>query len=111
MNGAVFQTSAMIMTISASGDWPSHTMSVPRIEFTMPSVGSKIVCHMRAVTTVSTAHGTSTTVRSRPWPRKALCIASAIAIPRIVSSVTDAAVKMNVVLRASQNSESWKIAE
>jgi hypothetical protein len=111
MNGAVFQTSAMIMTISASGDWPSQTVLVPRIEFTMPSVGSKIVCHMRAVTTVRTAHGTSTTVRRRPWPRKALCIASAIAMPMMTSSVTEHAVKMNVVLTACQNSVSLKMFE
>jgi hypothetical protein len=66
MNGAVFQTSATIITIIASGDSPSHTMSVPSTAFTTPSVGSKIVRHIIAVTTVSTAHGTSTTVRSTP---------------------------------------------
>ena len=34
--------------------------------FTNPRFGSKIVRHMIAVTTVSTAHGTSTTVRRSP---------------------------------------------
>ena len=48
---------------------------------TKPEVGSKIVRHMIAVTTVSTAHGTSTTVRSTPWPRNAACMASAMREP------------------------------
>ena len=58
---------------------------------------------MIAVTTVSTAHGTSTTVRSRPWPLNAECIASAIASPRSVSKNTEKPVKTNVVRSASQN--------
>ena len=110
MNGAVFQTSAKIMTIRASGSWPSQTVSfgnptAPSMLFTKPSCGSKMVCHVIAVTTVSTAHGTSTTVRRTPWPLNAECIASAIATPRISSSPTEKNVKMNVVFVASQNAE------
>ena len=44
---------------------------------------------MIAVTTVSTAHGTSTTVRSRPWPLKAVAMMRAITRPITVSSATD----------------------
>src|SRR5215218_10554058 len=110
MNGAVFQTSAKIITISASGSEPSHTVSsgnptAPRRLFVKPSSGSKIVCHVMAVTTVSTAHGTSTTVRRIPWPLNAECIASAMATPRISSNPTEKNVKTNVVLAASQNAE------
>ena len=74
MNGAVFQTSAMMITISACGSWPSQTVSPPRMLFTNPCGDSKIVRHMIAVTTVSTAHGTSTTVRRSPWPLNASCM-------------------------------------
>ena len=63
MNGAVFQTSARMMMISACGSDPSQTVCVPRIVFTKPYGDTNIVRHMIAVTTVSTAHGTSTTVR------------------------------------------------
>jgi len=59
---------------------------------------------MKAVTTVSTAHGTSTTVRRMPWPMNAACIAMAIASPITSSRVTETAVKMNVVRKAAQNS-------
>jgi hypothetical protein len=45
-------------------------------------------------------------VRSSPWPRNALCIASAIAIPMMTSNVTEPAVKMNVFFTAAQNSGS-----
>src|SRR5918912_319428 len=77
MNGEVFQTSAMMITISAWGSDPSQTVFVPRIVLMKPYGETNIVRHMVAVTTVSTAHGTSTTVRSSPCPRKASCIASA----------------------------------
>ena len=106
MKGAVFHTSAMIITIIAWGSEPSHGVSVPSTLFTNPIGDSKIDRHMIAVTTVSTAHGTSTTVRSRPLPRNAECIASAMASPRTVSSGTEAPVKMNVFFSASQNSGS-----
>ena len=88
MNGAVFHTSAMMITISACGSSPSHTVSVPRIEFTNPCGDSKIVRHIVAVTTVRMAHGTSTTVRRSPWPLNAACIASAIARPMSNSRIT-----------------------
>ena len=78
MNGAVFQTSAMMMMISACGSEPSQTVDVPRTVFTKPYGDTNIVRHMIAVTTVSTAHGTSTTVRSRPCPRNASCMAIAM---------------------------------
>ena len=70
--------------------------TAPSRLFTKPSDGSKIVCHVIAVTTVSTAHGTRTTVRSSPWPRKAECIASAIASPSSVSKKTEKPVKTKV---------------
>ncbi len=59
---------------------------------------------MIAVTTVSTAHGTSTTVRRRPWPLKAECMAIAMASPMSVSRITEAMVNTNVMRVASQNS-------
>ena len=101
MNGAVFQTSAKIITPSASGCEPSQTVSsgspmAPSRLFTKPSSGSKIVCQVIAVTTVRIAHGTSTTVRRMPWPLKAACIAIAIATPRISSKKTEKIVKMKV---------------
>ena len=105
MNGAVFQTSAKIITISACGSSPSHTVSVPSSVFTNPRFGSKIVRHMIAVTTVSTAHGTSTTVRSSPCPLNAECMISAIASPSSVSRKTEAIVNTNVIRVAVQNSE------
>ena len=83
----------------------SGSPTAPSRLFTNPSCGSKIVCQVIAVTTVSTAHGTSTTVRRMPWPRNAECMASAIATPRISSSATEKNVKTNVVLVASQNAE------
>ena len=79
---------------------------MPSIAFTNPRFASKIARHMIAVTTVSTAHGTSTTVRSRPWPLKAVAMISAIARPSSVSSATDAIVKTIVVTSASRNSAS-----
>jgi hypothetical protein len=54
MNGAVFQTSAMMITISACGSDPSQTVVVPRSVFTKPYGDTNIVRHMIAVTTVST---------------------------------------------------------
>ena len=59
---------------------------------------------MIAVTTVSTAHGTSTVVRSRPWPLNAVVMISAITRPMIVSRNTDAIVKTNVITIESTNS-------
>ena len=56
-----------------------------------------------AVTTVSTAHGTSTTVRRIPWPLNAACIARAMPTPRINSKPTEKNVKTNVIRVASQN--------
>ena len=88
MNGAVFHTSAMMITISACGSEPSQTVSPPRIWFTKPCGDSKIVRHMIAVTTVRTAHGTSTTVRRSPWPLNAACMAIAIARPISSSRIT-----------------------
>ena len=79
-------------------------MFVPSNVFTKPRFGSKIVFHMIAVTTVSTAHGTSTTVRSSPCPLNAECMASAIASPRSVSRTTEATVKISVTRVALQNS-------
>jgi hypothetical protein len=79
--------------------------TAPSRLFTKPSCGSKIVCQVIAVTTVSTAHGTSTTVRSSPWPRNAECMASAIATPRKSSSATEKNVKTNVIRVASQKAE------
>ena len=83
----------------------SGNPTAPSIVLTKPRLGSKIVCHVIAVTTVSIAHGTRTTVRSSPWPLKADCMASAIATPRIVSRMTAKKVKMKVVLTASHHSE------
>ena len=111
MNGAVFQTSAMMITISACGSDPSHTVSPPMIWLTKPCGDSKIVRHMMPVTTVRIAHGTSTTVRSSPWPLNAACIASAIASPIRSSRRTLDAVKTSVVIIASQNSEFWSAVE
>ena len=74
---------------------------VPRTVFTKPYGDTNIVRHMIAVTTVSTAHGTSTTVRSRPWPLKASCIASAMPSPMTSSSATDATVKISVCSSAA----------
>src|SRR5919199_4915663 len=104
MNGAVFHTSAMMITISACGSEPSHTVWVPRIVFTKPYGDTNIVRHITAVTTVSTAHGTSTTVRSSDCPRKAACMASAMLTPITVSSVTDATVKIAVCAKAAHQS-------
>ena len=81
MNGAVFQTSARMMTISACGSDPSQTVCVPSTVFTNPYGDTNIVRQMIAVTTVSIAHGTSTTVRRTPCPRNAACIASAMPRP------------------------------
>ncbi len=81
MNGAVFQTSAMMITISAWGSDPSQTVFVPRIVLMKPYGDTNIVRHMTAVTTVRTAHGTRTTVRRRPWPLNASCIAEGHAEP------------------------------
>ena len=105
MNGAVFQTSAKIITIRACGSSPEpDRLGARAAEFTKPRFGSKIVFHMIAVTTVSTAHGTRTTVRSRPWPLNAECMAIAMARPSSVSRTTEAIVKMNVTRVADQNS-------
>ena len=68
MNGAVFQTSAKMMMIRACGSDPSQTVSVPRSVFTKPYGDTNIVRHMTAVTTVSTAHGTSTSSGEGPGP-------------------------------------------
>ena len=73
--------------------------------FTKPYGDTNIVRHMTAVTTVSTAHGTSTVVRSSPCPRKAACIASAMPRPMTSSSDTDETVKMSVCLNAAHHSE------
>ena len=105
MNGAVFQTSARMMMISACGSEPSHTVLVPKIVFTKPYGDTNIVLQMIAVTTVSSAHGTSTVVRSRPWPLKAACMARAMARPIRVSSATEATVKINVCPSAAHQSE------
>ena len=110
MNGAVFQTSAMMMTISACGSSPSQTVFVPRIWFTNPCGDSKIVRHRIAVTTVSIAHGTSTTVRRRPWPTNAACMASAIARPIRSSRTTLTIVNSKVVRTAVHQSEFWMAA-
>src|SRR4051794_22272277 len=96
MNGAVFQMSAMMQMISACGEDPSQTVSVPRMVFTKPYGETNIVRHITAVTTVSTAHGTRTVVRSSPWPLKALCMHRAIPRPITVSKKTDETVKMIV---------------
>ncbi len=104
MNGAVFQTSATMITISACGSWPSQTVSPPMMLFTSPWGDSKIERHMMPVTTVRTAHGTRITVRSSPWPRNASCIASAIARPMTSSRITLATVKVSVICIASQKS-------
>ena len=104
MNGAVFQTSAMMITISACGSCPSHTVSPPRIVFTRPCGDSKIERHMKPVTTVRIAHGIRITVRSIPWPRNAACMAIAMARPMTSSSDTLTAVKISVVTIASQKS-------
>src|SRR3954447_589929 len=93
MNGAVFHTSARMITISAFGSVPSQTVDVPRIVFTNPEGATNIVRHITAVTTVSTAHGTRTVVRSSPWPLKALCMHSAMPRPITVSKNTDETVK------------------
>ena len=66
---------------------------------------------MIAVTTVSTAHGTSTTVRSRPWPRNAACIASAMPRPISSSNPTEKTVKTNVLRIASMKSSSGRTFE
>ncbi len=91
MNGAVFQTSAKIITDQRLRllAQPHRVASPDALMFTNPRSGSKIVRHMIAVTTVSTAHGTSTTVRSRPRPLNALCMASAMPIPRTASTITE----------------------
>ena len=104
MNGAVFQTSAMMITISACGSEPSQTVFVPRIVLTKPYGDTNIVRHMTAVTTVRTAHGTRTTVRRRPWPLKASCIARAIAEPDEELERTDATVKIRVCSSADHQS-------
>jgi len=72
--------------------------------FTNPCGDSKIVRHMIAVTTVNTAHGTSTVVRSRPWPLKASCMHSAMPRPMTNSSETLHTLKIRVVFIASQKS-------
>ena len=64
-----------------------------------------------ALTTVSTAQGTSTTARSRPRPLKASCIASAIPRPIRSSSDTEMPVNRNVVTTASQNSDDPSASE
>ena len=78
---------------------------MPSIVFTKPYGDTNIVRHMIAVTTVSTAHGTSTTVRRTPCPRNAACIASAMPSPMNSSSDTDATVKMSVCLNAAHQSD------
>ena len=111
MNGAVFQTSAMMMMIRACGSEPSQTGRVPRTVFTKPYGDTNIVRHMTAVTTVSTAHGTSTVVRRRPWPLKASCIASAMPSPMTSSSATDATVKISVCSSAAHQAGSLSAFE
>ena len=69
-----------------------------------PRFGSNSVRQVIALTTVSTAHGTSTTVRRRPRPLNASCMAMAMPSPIASSSVTEMPVKMNVFFTASQNS-------
>ena len=59
---------------------------------------------MIALTMVSTAQGTSTTVRRIARPLKASCIASAMPSPIASSRLTEIAVNTKVVTTASQNS-------
>ena len=66
-------------------------------------MGSKIERHSSPTPKVSTAHGTSTVARSSARPRKAWCMASANAMPSTSSIDTEMPVKMNVFLKASQN--------
>src|SRR3954451_17574540 len=111
MNGAVFHTSARMITISAFGSVPSQTVDVPRIVFTNPEGASNIVRHITAVTTVSTAHGTRTVVRRSPWPRNAECIAIAIPRPIRSSRLTEHAAKIIVWKNALHHSESLSAVE
>jgi hypothetical protein len=113
MNGAVFHTSAMMRTIIAQGFSPRKTVCAPgrpsvlRTLFTKPRFGSKIAFHVIAVTTVSSAHGTSTTVRSRPRPLKALCMAIAIASPSTSSKNTENPVNTSVLKNELMNASSF----
>ena len=54
---------------------------------------SKIRPHMRADTMVGIAHGIRIAARTKPLPRKARAMISAIATPRMVSSPTQTTVK------------------
>ncbi len=88
MNGAVFQTSAKIMTakavaVLAEPDAPRRPAgpSADSIELAKPRCGSKIERQSRPLPKVSTAHGTSTVARRSARPRNARCIASANAMP------------------------------
>ena len=111
MNGAVFHTSAMMITISAWGSSPSHTVSPPRIWFTNPCGDSKIVRHMIAGDDRQDRPRHEHDRAQEPWPLNAACMASAIARPMSSSRITLAAVKTSVVVIASQNSEFWSAVE
>jgi hypothetical protein len=84
---------------------------VPSTVFTKPSGLSNIVRHITAVTTVSTAHGISTTVRRRPWPLNAACMHIAMPRPMKSSSVTEETAKIMVCANAAHQSASPRAVE
>ena len=105
MKGAVFQTSAMMIAICEYLLSPSQRIGVferPSTLLATPSV-LKMSFHMTAETMVGMAHGTRMDARTRPRPRKALAMMSAIATPRIVSRTTQTTVKSEVLMKALIN--------
>jgi hypothetical protein len=63
----------------------------------------KMNCHMIADTAVGMAHGTRMLARTRPLPRSAWCITSAMETPMTISSSSVVTVKNVVLKKAFQN--------
>ena len=102
MNGAVFQVSAIT---TASQAWkPSvvHRMFARRRSLATPSA-EKIHRHSSADMAVGMAQGTRMLARTRPRPRKALFITSAMQTPMVVSMMTVTMVNVVVFQNALRN--------
>ena len=75
--------------------WPGTTLAMPS--------WLKIHPHRMAETAVGMAHGTRMAARTKPRPRIALCMMSAMAMPRTVSRTTVTTPKSVVFQAAVQN--------
>src|SRR6266511_198062 len=103
MKGAVFQVSAIT---TESHDWsPSvlHSTFLPMMSLAMPSA-AKIHRQSRAEIAVGMAHGTRMLARTRPRPRNARFMTSAMQTPTVVSMATVTTVNDVVFQKAFQTS-------